>query len=221
MERTTLRAVLLTALLLTTVLRVRAQDGAVDAALPWHHALEIGAGPASFPQAFGRGSLDYGSMERELAEMGQYPNAVFNIDPAFSLSWVYTLNKKWDIAVSVGLSWFNYRLFQCETFGTDPEGKPRYDRSTGHYTGYWGTSLYCGALSVTWRRTWLRKGVFDLYGGIGLGISGGFYDDALILPMLALTPVGFRLGGRHLYGFAEATISPTATLGQGGLGWRF
>ncbi len=217
MERTILRAVLLTALLFTTGLRIRAQDGAVDTAHPWHYAWEIGAGPAPIPQALGRVSLDYGRM----VEMGQYPNAVFDVDPAFILSWVYILNKKWDIAVSGGLSWFNYRLFQYETFGTDPEGKPRYDRSTGHYTGYWGKSLYCGALSVTGRRTWLRKGVFDLYSGIGLGISGGLYADGWVLPMLALTPVGFRLGGRHLYVFAEATISPTATLGQGGLGWRF
>ena len=216
MDRTK-RWTVLAAVLIAAALPARGQGDTTAVAPPWRHALEIGGGPAPLPQQMGLHFVfPTAAREAELAEMGRRARSAGAWFPALNLAWVFRRNEKWEVAVSAGLSWSNYEVYQYATFGTDPAGKPRYDLSEGDLIGR-ENGRFTGAISVTWRRTWLSRGIFDLYSGVGFG----FGTTTLYIPLPELTPVGIRLGGRHFYGFAEATVGPLATFGHGGIGWRF
>ena len=56
-----------------------------------------------------------------------------------------------------------------------------------------------------------------MYSGFGLGLS----TVTEVTPLPSLTPVGCRLGGEHVYCFAETGFTPYASYLHGGVGLRF
>lgn len=153
------------------------------------------------------------SLEDSLVEKGQVAKETNSGCPTFSLSEVLRLSGHWELVLSESVSWKYYNLRQYDTFGIDPNGQPRYDLS--HSTDLGRKARPSFALYFQGRLIWSPKWKLTCYSALGLGASstGG--------PAIGITPVGMRYGGKHLYGFAELTVSPLATLGHGGIGWRF
>ena len=56
-----------------------------------------------------------------------------------------------------------------------------------------------------------------MYSALGVGLT----TATSLVPLPGITPIAVRFGGEHLYFFAEATLGPIATLGHGGIGWKF
>ena len=139
--------------------------------------------------------------------------------PSFSLSEVWRAAYYFEFCLTEGISWKIMNLIQYESFGIDPDGKPRYDVNyyasspAGHKA-----SKPVGSLTfqtrVIWTPDFKRAKV---YSALGIGFST--VTEQFPLPLV--TPLGLRFGDNHLYGFLEATLSPVASFGHGGIGWKF
>ena len=138
----------------------------------------------------------------------------------FTLTEVWRVAPHWDLCISEGVCWKVIDVVQYDSFGVDPQGKPRYDlkkRSpAGRKSPFPTFTLYCQA-----RLIWSPKWKVTVYSAVGAGLFSTLDSVIGVCPVPGITPVGLRYGGKHLYFFAEATLSPLATLGHGGLGWRF
>lgn len=136
--------------------------------------------------------------------------------PVISVSEVWRTGAHWELCLTEGASFKFLEMRGYEPFGTDPSGKPRYSLSTGFPAG---TRVSNPILSLTFqaRFIWSPKWKVTVYSALGAGLTTAteFY------PMPEVTPIALRFGGKHFYGFAEATLGPIATFGHGGLGWRF
>lgn len=158
--------------------------------------------------------------KRALAEKGQSAHEDDSLCPTFSLSEVFRLNGHWELCLTEGISWKNYHLIQYNTFGIDPNGKPRYDLDDRTDLGKKASDPF-GTLYVQLRLIWSPKWKVTCYSALGGGVIVSGFSRADLALSPGITPVGIRFGGKHLYGFAEFTLSPIATFGHGGIGWRF
>ena len=177
--------------------------------------LETGYGIQPLHMGFPWTSPSY-TAASQLAEQGQeidtqygfYPNVII------SVAWQYL---DWcEVVLTGNVSWSHHRLVQYEQFGIDPEGRPRYDLHKKSVAG-WKDSSPIASCTIQWRYLWTPRGVVKLYSGLGIG----FTEGTLFLPTPSVTPLGIRIGGRHLYGYIEAPLGPYATFAAGGLGWTF
>lgn len=155
-------------------------------------------------------------VERALAEKGQRADTGSAYDPVISLSGVWHAYPRTEFALTAGISWCHHPLIQYEAFGIDPDGKPRYDTTTGKRIG-WKDSTPIASLTLRYRHLWNPDGALVAYSGLG----AGFVPQTGIPLLPEVTPIGVRFGGRHFYFFLECTMGPVASLGHGGLGWRF
>ena len=152
----------------------------------------------------------------QLADWGQGIELDGACYPVLDIGVVLRSHRKTEHCLTVGASWCHHRLTQYPSFGTDPDGKPRYDLEKGTPAG-WTDSALSFAVTYQWRHIWNPDRPVNLYSGLGVGIVSASW--VFVLP--SFTPVGLRVGGRHLYGFAECTVGSLATVLHGGLGWRF
>ena len=178
-------------------------------------ALEVGVsqGPLHIQSRFITPSWE---TKQELAEKGQEAITSDHIYPSVSVSGVFRTGYRWETVVTGGLSWSHARIIQYEPFGIDPNGKTRYDLSKGKEIG-WEDISKSASLTVQARVFWNPRWEVQMYSGFGLGLS----TVTDVIPLPSLTPVGCRLGGDHLYFFAETGFTPYSSYLHGGLGLRF
>ena len=203
------------AILLGTGLLTRAQEGPEISQRTW--SIEIGVGIIPYHMTM----IPTRAIKEELAQFGQQPGTIINpYGPAFSVSGAYRVRRWTELRFTVGASWRYYELIQYSVFGTDPDGKPRYDLSDGHYLKTTSASVFSFTLQCF--HIWNPGRTAELYSGGGLGFIAGKGNPLTEpIPLPELTPIGVRVGGRHLYGFTELTIGPIASLVHGGVGCRF
>ena len=175
-------------------------------------SLEIGAAPGPLHMQAGPSWTE----KKDLAEQGQEAFTHDIIPPAVSLSAVWRIGYRWETLVTGSFSWIHAPVTQYETFGIDPQGKPRYDLTKGTPAG-WKNMFPTGSITVQWRVFWNPQWKVQPYSGFGAGLS----TATEWIPLPSLVPVGVRFGRGHLYGFLETGFTPFATIGHGGLGWRF
>ena len=203
------------AILLGTGLLTRAQEGPEYAQRTW--SIETGVGIIPYHMTM----IPTRAIKEELAQFGQQPGTIINpYGPAFSVSGAYRVRRWTEFRFTVGASWRYYELIQYSVFGTDPDGKPRYDLSDGHYLKTTSASVF----SFTFQcfHIWNPGRTAELYSGGGLGFIAGKGNPLTEpIPLPELTPIGVRVGGKLFYGFAELTLGPIATLFHGGVGCRF
>ena len=203
------------AILLGTGLLTRAQEVPEISQRTW--SIEIGVGIIPYHMAM----IPTRAIKEELAQFGQQPGTIINpYGPAFSVSGAYRVRRWTEFRFTVGASWRYYELIQYSVFGTDPDGKPRYDLSDGHYLKTTSASVF----SFTFQcfHIWNPGRTAELYSGGGLGFIAGKGNPLTEpIPLPELTPIGVRVGGKLFYGFAELTLGPIATLFHGGVGCRF
>lgn len=177
-------------------------------------SLELGTGLQPLHMTF---IPSYG-YEGKLADKGQAVSSEGSFYPVLSLTGVMRTRPKTEFTASAGASWYHHRNKQCSVFGTDPEGKPRYNLNDWTYTE-WMDSEPVFTFTFQWRHLYNPQNAFVLYTAIGAGLV--IPTSMEIAPVPSLTPIAFRYGGRHFYGFAEFTLGPLAGLVHGGLGWSF
>ena len=157
-------------------------------------------------------------VQKELAPKGQDIDTDGAFFPTISLTGVLRTGLKTEFTLTAGTCWYHHRVIQYPVFGTDPNGEPRYSIGNGTPAG-WMDSIPSYSLTIQWRHLWNPQNAFTLYTGLGAGVTTSSLSDFFPLP--SITPIAFRYGGKHLYGFAEFTLGPLASLVHGGLGWRF
>ena len=120
------------------------------------------------------------------------------------------------------VSQMRYSITQYSVFGTDPDGKPRYDLSDGKEVGRTHSPVST-SLSACYRRLWLRDGHWTVYSAIALGLvhtpDKGPGPHVNVMPGFA--PLGMRYGWQNLYACVELGFTPAASLIAAGIGWKF
>lgn len=178
-----------------------------------YFTLEIGTGFAPIHTLLQRSGLAH---DHEIADKGLSPQGR-SWCPALSLSAAWHTALKWEFVLTGGVSWCHYKVVQYDTFGIDPQGRPRYDLDKPRYT-YWTDSEFSGTLFFQARRFWNPTQKVKLYSAAGFGL---YTDGKEIGPVPSVTPIAVRFGTGHLKFFIENTYSPAATGWQAGLGWTF
>ena len=153
----------------------------------------------------------------DLADKGQDADLKGAWSPSFSLSAAWHTTLRWEFVLTGGVSWCHYKVIQYGIFGTDPEGKPRYDLNDPQET-FWTDSDVAVALFFQARRFWNPTQKVKLYSAFGFG---AYTDGRDVVPVPSVTPIAVRFGTGPLKFFIEHTFSPAATALQLGLGWTF
>lgn len=158
------------------------------------------------------------AVREALAPKGQDIDSQGGFYPVINLTGVIRSGHRTEFTLTAGASWYHHKVIQYPVFGTDPEGRPRYDLKNGTPAG-WKDSIPTYSLTLQWRHLWNPDNDFTVYTALGAGVvtrrSFGF------VPLPSLTPVAFRYGGKHFYAFAELTLGTLASIAHGGLGWHF
>ena len=179
-------------------------------------SLELGVGPGPLHMMFPGVSPD-NDTETAWAEQGRRADKSTGYHPAFTLSGAIRTWDRWETVVTAGISWYRSRLIQYEAFGTDPKGQPRYDLTKSTPVGGWADSSPVASLTVQERVFWNPRWKVQMYSSFGLALT----TSSELVPIPSLMPVCMRLGGRHLYFYAETGFSPFASYLHGGLGFKF
>ena len=179
--------------------------------------IEVGTGIAPIHMSW-VGNVPPWNLEKELADKGQVINKSDGFYPNVFISGVCNYKEHWEFVLTGDVAWSHHALMQCEAYegGFDPAGKPRYNISKRSKIGMKDSSpIVSGTLQC--RYLWNPWSKVKLYSGAGIGVASGEW----VFPTPCVTPIGLRVGGRHIYGFAEITIGPYAYLAAGGLGYTF
>ena len=179
-------------------------------------SLELGVAPGPLHMMFPGVSPD-DHTEDVWADQGRRADKSTGYYPAFTLSGAIRTWDRWETVVTAGVSWYRSRLIQYEPFGIDPQGKPRYDLTKETPVGGWVDSSPVASLTVQERVFWNPRWKVQMYSAFGLGLT----TSSNLVPIPSLMPVCIRLGGRHLYCYAETGFSPFASYLHGGLGFKF
>lgn len=179
--------------------------------------IEIGTGLQPLHMGF-IGNVPSWALERELADKGQEINQSDGFFPSVIASGIYLVEKRVEIVLTGNVAWSHHALIQYDAYegGFDPNGKPRYNLSAGKKIGMKDSSAIA-SFTGQCRYLWTPESKAILYSAIGVGISAGTY----YIPTPTITPIGIRLGGRHLYAFVESSLGPFASFVDGGLGCTF
>ena len=182
-------------------------------------SIEISTGPAPFHALLFGSLADTGENEADLAEKGRRLDTENASYPSFNLGFFLPVSSG-EIPIDFGLmtnfSWRRGPLLQYPVFGTDPEGRNRYDMTASTRIGTSSDNLSF-ALMGLFRFRWYNGDALRGYSATGLGWS----TATSWIPLPYLTPVGVQLGRGALFANAELTLSPAATFCLIGLGWRF
>ena len=209
------RLILTVTVLIASATTVPAQtNGDYRLPYPKSYSIEVGTGLQPLHMTF---IPSYG-YEGEIADKGQAVSSKDSFYPVVSLTGVLRTRPKTEFTASAGASWCHHRNMQCSVFGTDPQGKPRYNINDWTYTE-WMDSEPVFTLTFQWRHLWNPQNAFVIYTALGAGLVVPTSMETA--PMPSLTPVAFRYGGKHFYAFTELTLGTLATFVHGGLGWRF
>ena len=179
-------------------------------------SLELGVAPGPLHMMFPGVSPD-DHTEDVWADQGRRADKSTGYYPAFTLSGAIRTWDRWETVVTAGVSWYRSRLIQYEPFGIDPQGKPRYDLTKASPVGGWEDSSPVASLTVQERVFWNPRWKVQMYSAFGLGLT----TSSNLVPIPSLMPVCIRLGGRHLYCYAETGFSPFASYLHGGFGFKF
>lgn len=177
-------------------------------------SLEIGTGMAPLHSLINLSRVKWKS---GLADKGQEAISKGGWCPAFSLSAAWRMSRRFELALTGGVSWCHYQVIQYGTFGVDPQGKPRYDLKNRQGT-FWTDSDTSFALFLQARRIWNPDQKVKLYSAFGFG---AYTSRSEIVPFPSVTPIAVRFGNGPLKFYIEHTYSPAATAYQLGLGWTF
>ena len=209
-----MRARLLAAALLLTVAPA-AFSQEEEAALPAFrksYSIELGTGLPPLHMSL----MPSRAVKDAYAQKGQSVSSRQTFYPVISLTGTVRTSRKSEHTLTAGLSWCFHPVTRYGVFGTDPDGKPRYDLSDGSPAG-WEHSSPVFTFTWHWRHLWNPDGKVVAYSGVGAGFP--FMDG--LFPLPSVTPIAIRFGGAHLYGFAECTLGPVASILHAGLGWKF
>jgi hypothetical protein len=186
----------------------------IDPPFSPYFTLEIGTGMAPLHTLLnGEWALGY-----SLSEDGTIADAGHYWCPSFSVSAAWHTTLKWEWVVTAGFSWVHHRMLRYDSFGIDPEGRPRFDSSSPHDDGT-GDSLPAPVLFAQARRFWNPTQKVKLYSAVGIGYVSDPSKAFGVVP--SLTPIAVRFGTGHLKFFIENAITPAATILDLGLGWSF
>ena len=211
-------------LLTGAIATAAAQDTDGYASLPqWKRGFSIEAGAGFAPVHM---FLAYPSAreEREFADKGQrVTESRLLRTPSFSLSAIWRTGEKSELVLALSATRMRYSITQYSVFGTDPDGKPRYDLSDGKEAGRTHSPVST-SLSACYRRLWLRDGHWTVYSAIALGLvhtpDKGPGPHVNVMPGFA--PFGMRYGWKHFYACVEIfSFSLSASLLTAGVGWKF
>lgn len=178
------------------------------------YSIEVGGGLSPLHMAY------FPTLSEEIVYAGNGQTVYFNemFSPALSLSGVIRKSERTEHVIAVGCSWRQYHVTQYAVFGTDPEGKPRYDLAKGAPAGTAYSPLAI-TLSYQYRHFWNPDKGVKLYSALGAGVC--LISDLFPIPLPSITPIAVRYGGEHFYGFVENTLGPLAAFVHGGIGWHF
>lgn len=176
-------------------------------------SMEIGTGIYPFYMNF----VPSRDLETQLAEQGQQ---IYNLSDSFvssvTIAGVYRFSRHSEATATAQLNWRHYQIRQYPAFGTDPNGKDRYDlNQKAEYVR--DGNVWVPALTIRYRYLYNPEHFVTVYTGFGLGFN--YSSVFMVIP--EVTPIGLRFGRDHFYAFAELTIGNVATLAHGGLGWKF
>ena len=154
--------------------------------------------------------------EDALTEIGQEIKGEATINPTISLSEVWRFDPHWEFCLTEGICWKYMEVWQYDTFGIDPKGKPRYDLNKHTSLGM-KPFKPIGTLSAQIRFIWVPEWKVAVYSAVGAGFS----TATEFIPLPQVTPIALRVGGEHFYFFEETTLGPIASFVHLGLGWKF
>ena len=176
-------------------------------------SVEIGTGIYPFYMNF----VPSRALETEFADNGQeFYNISDWLISSVTVAGVYRFSLHSEVTATAQLNWRSYQIRQYPLFGTDPNGKDRYDlNQKAEYVS--DGIVLVPALTFRYRYLYNPEHFVTVYTGFGLG----FNYSSIFMVIPEITPVGLRFGRNHFYAFAELTIGNVATLGHGGLGWKF
>lgn len=175
-------------------------------------SLELGTGYAPPHFLFDRWQKSH----REMAFEGKTVSLIYS--PTFALSGVWRINSRSEWLVTGGTAWNYYDVFQYETFGVDPNGKPRYDHFSEPQPAGKGNGDLSVSLAVRYRRIWNPEKPCSVYSGLGFGFAYAYKE---LFPIPELTIIGVKYSWTHFQLFLENTYGPHATALYGGIGWKF
>ena len=188
-------------------------SSAVSHAQQWR--VEIGTGLQPLHMGF-IGNIPSPAAEERLAEQGQRLDERDGFFPNIFISGVWNYTEHWELVLTGDYCWSHHRVIQYGQFGIDPQGRPRYNLREWSKGRRIDSSPIASA-TLQWRRLLNPRNAVKAYSAIGLGINSG--SSFIFTPSVTL--IGLRYGGRHIYGYLEAPLSPYATFVAGGLGWSF
>ena len=116
---------------------------------------------------------------------------------------------------------FHFRKWFTLAVGVAANGiwKDKYDALTDKLKGR--ESGFTLTVLPQARFTWVSRDIVRLYSSVGLGLTGGSFDDRSETVIAAqAVPVGITVGKR-LFGFAEVGIGTVYIGGMFGIGYRF
>lgn len=182
------------------------------------HAIEITTGPAPLRELVRSASSLNGQLGRDLYMKGQRGSQ--ECHPSINIAYTCALNERWDLHLTVNFSTTFYTVKQyaiVEDGGPNPPAYPVIDEAAGPINSLRANTGLSWAVMVDARWKWLRRDAFTLYSALGVGVSFG--QPKYLSPYIS--PIGIRVGRKHVYGLAELNISSAATFALAGIGYRF
>lgn len=212
----------ITALLSLGATALAQEETTLPETFPRRFSLELAVGLAPIHTLVNINGLRY---ERTFSDEGREPDLSDCLAPALSLSAVWKTFPRWEMVLTGGASWCHHKVVRYDSFGIDPQGRPRYDLYKPHPDGSMNSALSF-SLFFQARYFWNPAKKIQFYSAFGGGfiLNGtGFYlaDDARLAFVPSLTPIAVRFNAGPLHFFLENAYSPAATLVNGGLGWTF
>ena len=179
------------------------------------HSIEISSGvPPLRASLFGPSNLD-SRLHWEYEDKGQGARELWC--PSINLAYSVAVDELWDIHFIVNYSCMRIQVNQY-TILEDSEPHPTVDWKSGPTASWKETIRPSFAVMMDFRLKWFRRDWGALYSALGFGFPLTPMNPP-ITPYV--TPIGFRAGGKHIYGLIELNLSSAATLGMAGIGWRF
>ena len=181
------------------------------------HSIEITSGQAPLRATmFGPDNFD-SSLSWEYDQRGQA--ASVDWCPSINLAYAFAIDERWELHVIA-----NYSLMRCsvrqypamENVGMTT-GEKQWDWHAKPVSVWKENIKESVAVMVDLRWKWFRWENGALYSALGAGLP--IVENPVPTPYI--TPIGVRIGGKHVYGLAELNLSSAATLGLAGIGIRF
>jgi len=122
---------------------------------------------------------------------------------AVNAGYAYALNERWEINAILNYTSSKYTLVQKAESGETVSLDKR------------KAETFSLMADVRWK--WVRGENHSFYSALGIGVP--IAPHTIVTPYI--TPVGFRIGGKHLYGLVELNLSSAATYFLAGVGCRF